>query len=737
MDTVSHSFIKEGSIEKRAYQEKILGAISRQNALVVLPTGLGKTIIAAMLCAHVLATKGGKTLILAPTKPLVLQHRDTFARVMNVPEDTLAVFTGATPPAKREKGYGDATIIFATPQVIENDIIAGRISLAGITLLIVDEAHRATGDYAYVFIAERYRHTHTGGTVLGITASPGYDRKKIKEIMSNLGTETLHIEQEDSPDVLPYVQPVDVEWVKVPFPKSHEHARDLLRAVYEDKVTTLLKFRLTTKPRQYINKRDLLAMGEQLRAKVARKGAHAGDVYAGIKAQAAAIKISHAIELLETQGEQSMLAYFGKMKSQKSKTAQELLGDKRVREAITHVGKHEALHPKIEAVIGLLGGLGPGQKAIVFSQFRDTTLQIMEALTGVEGILPLRFVGQASRGADEGLSQKRQKELLDQFRSGAYNVLVATSVAEEGLDIPSVDMVIFFEPIPSEIRTIQRRGRTGRRHAGRVVVLTTEGTLDEAYYHVAKEKEKKMRTLLYRLDGSPAPRTKQDLPSQAQLDAFVRAEPAACAIIADVRENPQMLKALSGSVALEVRKLDVGDYVLSDRIGVERKSSEDFVRTLFDNRLFEQLGALKKAYEVPLLVIEGERTFTAHDAHASSIRGAIATIATEMGIGIIHTSSMEETAAYLILLARREQEGRKAVPRARGDKRERDMRSQQVFIVEGLPGVSAKLARRLLEHFGSVAAIASASAEALTSVEGIGQKTAERIRDALDATYAT
>ena len=569
---------------------------------------------------------------------------------------------------------------------------------------------------------------------MGITASPGYDRKKIREIMDNLGTDTLHIEQEDSPDVAPYVQSVDVEWVKVPFPKALEHARDLLRAVYEDKLTTLLRFRLTTKPRQYINKRDLLAMGEQLRAKVARKGAQTGDAYAGIKAQAAAVKGSHAIELLETQGAQSMLAYFGKMGSQKSKSAQELLGDNRVKEAISLAGDHEALHPKIDAVMGLLKDMKSGQKAIVFSQFRDTTIQLMDALAGTEGIRPLRFVGQASRENDEGLSQKRQKELLDQFRSGAYNVLIATSVAEEGLDIPSVDMVIFFEPIPSEIRTIQRRGRTGRRHAGRVVVLTTKGTMDEAYYHVAKEKEKKMRTLLSRMDGTPAPRTNQGPPAQAQLDAFV---PAACTIIADVRENPQMLKALSGAVELEVRQLDVGDYILSDRIGVERKSSEDFVRTLFDNRLFEQLGALRRAYDMPLLVIEGERTFTAHDAHAASIRGAIATIATEMGIGIIYSSSMDETAAYLILMARREQEGRKAVPRARGDKRERDMRSQQVFIVEGLPGVSAKLARRLLEHFGSVSAIVGASTEALTAVEGIGLKTAEKIREALDASYAT
>jgi Fanconi anemia group M protein len=712
MDTVAHPYVKEGSIEQRSYQEKIIAAVAGHNALVVLPTGLGKTIIAALLCAHKLASQGGKTLFLAPTKPLVLQHRETFANVLNVPDEALAAFTGSTPPAKRSGGYGAATVIFATPQVIENDILAGRIALSDISLLIVDEAHRATGDYA----------------------SPGYDRKRIKEIMANLGADVLHIEQEDSPDVAPYVQSIEVEWVKVSFPKSLERSRDLLRLVYEDKLSILLRMRLTSKPRQYINKRDLLAMGELLRGRLTKKTHMTGDAFAGIKAQAAAVKLLHAIELLETQGAQSMLAYMDKLASQRSKSAKELLGDPRVKEAISLAGDHEACHPKVDAVLGLLGGMGQGQKAIVFSQFRDTTLQLMDALAGKEGIRPLRFVGQASRDNDEGLSQKRQKELLDEFRSGSANVLIATSVAEEGLDIPSVDLVVFFEPIPSEIRTIQRRGRTGRRHAGRVVVLTTQGTMDEAYYHVAREKEKKMRTLLTRMEGTAPQQVQREQPAQSQLDAFV---PTPCTIVADVRENPQMLKLLSASVTLQTRQLDVGDYVVSDRIGVERKSSEDFVRTLFDNRLFEQLRALKAAYETPILIIEGERTFTAHDAHVSSIRGAIATIAADMGIGIIHSSSLEESAAYLILLARREQEQKAGVPRARGDKRERDMRSQMVFIVEGLPGVSAKLARRLLEHFGSVGAVFSASAEDLMGVEGIGEKTAERIREAIEAGYAS
>jgi len=120
-------------------------------------------------------------------------------------------------------------------------------------------------------------------------------------------------------------------------------------------------------------------------------------------------------------------------------------------------------------------------------------------LAQIPGIRPMRFVGQASRGEDIGLSQKEQVEILRKFREGEVNVIVATSIGEEGLDIPQVDLVVFYEPVPSEIRTIQRRGRTGRSAAGRVVMLVTRDTRDEAYFYSARRKESKMHQELDRL----------------------------------------------------------------------------------------------------------------------------------------------------------------------------------------------------------------------------------------------
>jgi len=727
MEYVSHPLIKEGTIEKRAYQEKILASIADKSSLVVLPTGLGKTIIAAMLVAHRLSNKGGKILFLAPTRPLVVQHRETFVNIFDMDPQSLVLFTGSTPPLKREEGYKGASMVFATPQVIENDILTGRVDPKDYSLAIIDEAHRAVGEYSYVYIAKRYNEDNPQGLILAITASPGYDRSKVKEIMANLGISNVHLENETSPEVMPYVHEIEMEWIKLDFPRELEKARLLIRSVYDEKIDLLMKFKLTSKPRQYINRKDLLAMGEKLRKSLnSNKGGH-GNYYTAIKAQAAAVKLSHSLELLETQGADAFLSYFEKVKKQRSKTSKELILDGRVTRALMAASKYEEVHPKMKKLQEVLSELGAGQTAIVFSQYRDTTKRIEEMIAELDGIRPVRFIGQTKREDDEGLSQKKQKEILDKFRDGEYNVLVATSVAEEGLDIPSVDLVVFFEPIPSEIRTIQRRGRTGRRRTGKAYIMAMKGTVDEAYLKVAKDKEIKMQKVMTLMD-SKVPKSD----NQSKLDHYVAEKPL---VICDNRENPQIIKLLSQRSKIEVRTLQVGDYVLSDRIGVERKSTTDFLRSLFDNKLFEQIGSLSRSFERPLLILEGDDLLSKKQTSRSSVRNALISIIVDFGVGVIATRNMIETADYIVEMAIREQIKEGRVPKVRGEKRTMSKREGMSYIVEGLPNVSSTLARRLLEHFGSVEAIFLASEEDLKLVEGIGEKTAKGIRDILSARY--
>src|SRR5208282_3816293 len=146
----------------------------------------------------------------------------------------------------------------------------------------------------------------------------------------------------------------------------------------------------------------------------------------------------------------------------------------------------------------------PESRIIIFATFRDTVQLLVDYLT-VNGISCERFVGQATKDAEKGLSQKKQIAALSRFREGEFKVLVATSVGEEGLDVPSTDLVIFYEAVPSEIRSIQRKGRTGRSGAGRVVVLVTKGTLDEVFRHVSAGKEKQMQKTMRSMSSMSSP----------------------------------------------------------------------------------------------------------------------------------------------------------------------------------------------------------------------------------------
>ena len=151
-------------------------------------------------------------------------------------------------------------------------------------------------------------------------------------------------------------------------------------------------------------------------------------------------------------------------------------------------------HPKIGKICSVVNQQiveKPDSKIIIFANYRDTVREIVSTLKGIEGVKPVEFVGQK-----EGVTQKKQVQTLNEFRLDVHNVLVCTSIGEEGLDIPSMDLAVFYEPAPSEIRTIQRRGRVGRQKAGKVIILITRGTRDEAYYWSAHHKERQMKGIL-------------------------------------------------------------------------------------------------------------------------------------------------------------------------------------------------------------------------------------------------
>ncbi|NIP66962.1 hypothetical protein GWN63_05585, partial [Candidatus Bathyarchaeota archaeon] len=169
-----------------------------------------------------------------------------------------------------------------------------------------------------------------------------------------------------------------------------------------------------------------------------------------------------------------------------------------------HLAENEALnHPKIAVLKSEIRRHlknNPSTRILVFTQYRDTATHLVQELKSLHHVEAERFVGQASKEDDPGLSQEEQAQILQDFREGNLNVLVATSIAEEGLDIPAVDLVLFYEPIPSGIRHIQRKGRTGRKNIGRTVILAAKETADIAYLYASKRRIQKMRSIVTGLE---------------------------------------------------------------------------------------------------------------------------------------------------------------------------------------------------------------------------------------------
>ncbi len=503
---VSHKLIKKKALEARAYQKKIAeNALQKGNTLVVAPTALGKTIIAVLLAAFTLEKcRQGKVLILAPTKPLAMQHFNTMRKLILVEKEKIVLLTGTIKPRERAALFETASIVSATPQCIRNDARRKRISLGGVRLCIFDEAHRAVGDYSYVYIAKKLAEQSPSALLLGLTASPGHEKEHIEEIVSNLGIKNIEIRSQEDLDVKEYVQPIEVEWDRVFLPSEFEEIISLLQEFTQSRLTELKRMGVAhTSNLKYYNRTRLLELQRKISVRLGKYGKRQPSLYAAATKTAELLKASHAILLIETQGVPALNDYFDRMLAQSkqekvSRALKAMLKDARVARAIVETRKLAAEnfeHPKLSELKILLEeqfSQNPESRVLVFNHYRDSVRYVVQQLSSVKGVKPLAFIGQASRGEQKGMTQEEQALAIKEFERGKHNVLVATSVAEEGLDIPSCDLVVFFEPVPSEIRHIQRRGRTGRIKKGRVIILMAKGTRDEAFYWSAHRKEKKM-----------------------------------------------------------------------------------------------------------------------------------------------------------------------------------------------------------------------------------------------------
>ncbi len=495
----------------REYQLRISESAQASNTLVVLPTGLGKTIIALLVATSRLnLLEHGKVLVLAPTKPLTLQHYETFKNAIGKNGNGFAVLTGENSPEERTRLWSESTFIFATPQTIRNDVRAKRSDLREVVLVVFDEAHRCVKDYSYTELAKQYIEQARNPLILGLTASPGGSRTRLDEITRNLFIQKIEARSEEDEDVKDYVEETAIEGIKVPLPEEYGKVLQILREMYAERVKKLVEAGFL--PRGRLSKKILLASRQSMIARL-KGGGSRGYIFGSIINQGQAVMILHALELAETQGMPVLKKYLAHMrkKPDQGKAATSLMKDPRwlmVEDESERLEGSE--HPKLQK----LGTIVQQQmankndsKVIVFTQYRDTIDTIISKLSA-GSVQAHRFVGQADKEDNEGMDQKQQTDVLEQFRNGEFNVLVSSSIGEEGLHVPDVDLVVFYEAVPSEIRSIQRRGRTGRTRPGRVVILLAEGTVDEAYYFSSIYREKSMKELVSRSPGVPKQKAK-------------------------------------------------------------------------------------------------------------------------------------------------------------------------------------------------------------------------------------
>ena len=821
VEYVDGPLLAEGFLERREYQAALADTAKRAHTLVCLPTGLGKTTVSCLVTAHRLAEYGGKSLMLAPTKPLVQQHAEFYREALEVADDDIVVFTGDVRPDDRAELWQSARIVMATPQVVENDLVGNRVSLAPVTHVTFDECHRATGDYAYNYIADRYHQDADRPLVTGMSASPGGDKEEILTVCENLGLTEVEVMTEDDADVADHTYRTDVDWQHVDLPESVIQIRDALNEVISERLEKLKQLGVTNSTDPNMSQRELNKMRAQLQRLMNNDQS---EGYQGMSAHAEIMKLRRATELVETQSVESLRRYFERQRQQArssgaSKASQRFVSEPKVKEAMRLAEAFDDLHPKFRKTRILLAetfGLEGGSRAIVFTESRDTAETLTEFLG--EHFETQRFVGQGDKEGSDGMTQKQQKETLDRFRAGEFEVLVSTSVAEEGLDVPDVDLVLFYEPVPKGIRSIQRKGRTGRASEGKVVVLIANDTRDEAFFWMSRNEEKRMEEELRKLkgiageveaqldqetldkfsepgvraeeraadDSEPEPAPEQEPEStaaaatnggQSGLDSFAssgsddadegasdepeppedladEADPEASVvatagtdddtveIVADQRElDSHIARDLStrDGITTRLETLEVGDYVLSDRVVVERKSVSDFLDTLLgeDRSMFEQVKDATRNYARPVVVIEGEDLYGERNVHPNAIRGALSSLAVDFGASVLFTRDAEDTADLLEVIARREQEDDDREVRVHGKKSQRTLEEQQEYVVSSIGEVGPVTARALLEHFGSVEAVMTASEGDLLEVTGVGQVTAERIREVVSGDYGT
>lgn len=467
-------FIYPINMNRRDYQYNIVQKALYDNVLVALPTGLGKTFIAAVVILNFFHWyPQGKIIFVAPSKPLVAQQQVACHGICGLPWDVACEMTGENPGPQRSEDWDTKRIFYMTPQTLQNDIANERVDPKDIVCLVVDEAHRATGNYAYCSIVAQIQALNPYFRILALTATPGTTSQRVQEVIDNLHISLIELRTEEALDIRQYIHKKKEDPIVVTLHEDLEHVRELYLAVMEENCDSLVKHGLLPRadPAR-LHDYQVRSLFRQ-RSDILSKKRWLGGMLVETASMAEARKHLdvYSLRMFRTRV-QSLLDGMKKQDAKKAKLAQVL----NLAASIP-----DESHPKmVKAVDTLLEhfrketAAGNDTRVMVFCSLREAVRELCDLLDQHEGLRATPFIGQASDKNGKGLTQKQQKDVVERFKRGEYNILVATSIGEEGLDIGEIDLILCYEAPKNSIRMLQRIGRTGRKREGRIVILLSE-----------------------------------------------------------------------------------------------------------------------------------------------------------------------------------------------------------------------------------------------------------------------
>ncbi|XP_072314496.1 Fanconi anemia group M protein [Eucyclogobius newberryi] len=516
----------------REYQLKISEASLFQNTLVCLPTGLGKTFIAAVVMYNFYRWyPSGKIVFMAPTKPLVAQQIEACYKVMGIPQEHMAELTGSTAAKQRQEVWRNKRVFFLTPQVMVNDLSRDTCPALQVKCVVIDEAHKALGNHAYCQVIRQLGSQTKHFRILALSATPGGDTKSVQSVISNLLISHIELRSEESPDIRAHSHQRSLDKMVVPLGETLSEYQTRYLQVLEKFMSRLVLNRaMGHKDLRTLSKYQLILARDQFRKnppphiKGPQQGMLEGDF-------ALCISLYHGYELLMQMGLRSLFFYVqsvmdgsremsrARNELQRTPTFMDLYQEMDVMFMKSPAGPDEPFvysHPKLEkleevvlhhfrqwseATTGLAGTVGT--RVMIFSSFRESVQEIAAMLNRHAPLIRvMTFMGQASAGKGvKGFTQKEQLEVVQRFRQGGFNTLVSTCVGEEGLDIGEVDLIVCFDAQKNPIRLVQRMGRTGRKRQGRIVVILAEGREERTYNQSQSNKRSVYKSITSNYSG--------------------------------------------------------------------------------------------------------------------------------------------------------------------------------------------------------------------------------------------